>query len=225
MSRFDTFSPHAPKGSVAHPEDRRMLTVYTHPLSTFGRRIRIALLEKNQEARFDEVDMARKEHRSDAYLAKNPYGKLPTLVHDDFVLYESTAILQYLESCFPEPALYPASPKERALAEMHMKLCDLEFTSQSRALFFPVRFIAKEKWRMEQMEAARQHVRAHLAILDRHLEGRRYVVGETFSVVEVCYAPFLDFLEAAGVEAPPAVAAWHARVQERPSVAMTKLPR
>ena len=68
------------------------------------------------------VDIDKGEHRGAAYLEINPHGRVPTLVEDDFVLYESTAILEYLEACFPAPALVPADARGRALVAMHMKL-------------------------------------------------------------------------------------------------------
>ncbi len=55
----------------------------------------------------------------------NPYGRVPTLEEDGFVLFESTAILNYLEATRPTPPLVPADTRNRALVDMHMKLCDL----------------------------------------------------------------------------------------------------
>ena len=80
-----------------------MLKVHYHPLSTFARRVRIALIEKGIEADLVEVDMAASVHRSPAYLALNPYGRVPTLEEEGFILYESTAILDYLEAMYPTP--------------------------------------------------------------------------------------------------------------------------
>lgn len=89
------------------------------------RRVAMAMIEKNIPHENVLVDIAARAHRSPAYLALNPYGRVPTLVEDDFVLYESTAILDYLEARFPAPALVPADARDRALMAMHMKLCDL----------------------------------------------------------------------------------------------------
>ena len=69
-----------------------MLKIHHHPFSTFSRRVRIALLEKKIPHELVEVDMAARKHRAPEYLALNPYGRVPTLEEDGFVLYESTAI-------------------------------------------------------------------------------------------------------------------------------------
>ena len=85
-----------------------MLKIYQHPLSTFARRVRIMLKEKNidaESAELIEVDMTAGAHKQQPYMALNPYGRVPTLQEDDFVLYESTAILDHLEATHPVPAL------------------------------------------------------------------------------------------------------------------------
>ena len=75
-----------------------MLRVYYHPLSTYSQRVRIALLEKNIPAELVEVDLQGRAQLRPEYLAKNPYGRVPAIEEDGWVLYESTAILEYLET-------------------------------------------------------------------------------------------------------------------------------
>src|SRR5277367_4998190 len=102
-----------------------MLKLYYHPLSTFTRRVHLALIEKKIPFETVEIDMAAREHRAPAYRAINPFGRLPTIEEDGFVLYESTAILNYLEARHPAPPLVPEDVRGRALVDMHMKLCDI----------------------------------------------------------------------------------------------------
>jgi glutathione S-transferase len=98
-----------------------MLNLYYHPRSTYARRVRIALIEKGIEHKPIELDMAAKAHKQDWYLALNPYGRVPTIDNDGFVLYESSAILNYLEDTRPTPALAPAG-RERARVAAHVAL-------------------------------------------------------------------------------------------------------
>ncbi|HVY46724.1 MAG TPA: glutathione S-transferase family protein, partial [Minicystis sp.] len=84
-----------------------MIKLYYHPLSTFSRRAHMALLEKGVAFDLVELDMRKRQHKSPEYLALNPYGRVPTLVEDDFVIYESTAILEYVEATHPSPPLVP----------------------------------------------------------------------------------------------------------------------
>ncbi len=201
------------------------MRLYYTPLSTFSQRVRIALDEKRIDAELVALDFLKREHRAPEYLEKNPYHRVPTLEHDGFLLYESTAILEYLELIHPEPALVSSDPKLRALVSMHMKLCDVEFGSQTRPLIFPARFLPKERWNVEAMDAARKQVNAHLGILDGQLGDSTWLVGDAFSLAEVCYAPLVRFFAELALEPPPRIRAWGERILARPSVKKTWLER
>ena len=199
-----------------------MLKLHYHPLSTFSRRVRIALIEKGIPAELVELDMVARAHRGPAYLALNPYGRVPTLEEDGFVLYESTAILEYLEATHPTPALVPADPRGRALVAMHMKLCDLQLARPTGTIIFPKRFLPKERWDASAMAQAKKEIEKHLEVVEAQLTGKAYLVGDRYSLVEVCYTPFVEFLALMEITPPPAVAAWVTRQLERPSAQQTK---
>jgi glutathione S-transferase len=199
-----------------------VLKLYYHPLSTYSRRVRIALREKGIAAELVPVDMAKGAHRAPDYLALNPYGRVPTLVEDGFVLYESTAILDYLETTHPSPPLLPADARGRALAAMYVKLCDLQMTRQTGTIIFPKRFLPRERWDEGAMAQAKKEIERHLAIVERQLGGKDWMVGDGYGLVEVCYTPFVEFLPLMEITPPPGVAAWSARMLERPSARETK---
>jgi glutathione S-transferase len=199
-----------------------MLKLHHHPFSTFSRRVRIALLEKNIPCELVEVDMMARAHRSPAYLALNPYGRVPTLEDDGFILYESTAILEYLEATHPALALVPAEARGRALVAMHMKLCDVQMARQTGTIIFPKRFLPKDRWDEPAMAQAKKDIEKHLEIVDAQLKGQEYLVGNRYSLVEVCYTPFIEFLGLMEITPPPAVAAWVQRMLDRPSAQQTK---
>jgi len=199
-----------------------MLKLWFHPLSTYARRVRIALIEKGLAAEEIEVDMAAGAHRSPEYRTLNPYGRVPTIEHDGFVLYESTAILSYLEAISPKPPLVPADPKGRALVDMHVKLCDLQLSRQTGTIIFPKRFLPKERWDENAMAQAKKEIEKHLAILEPQIAGKPYLVGDRYTQVEVCYTPFVEFLPLMEITPPPGVAAWVSRMLERPSAQATR---
>jgi glutathione S-transferase len=200
-----------------------MLKLYYHPRSTFSRRVHMALLEKSLPFELVSLDMQARQHKSPEYLALNPYGRVPTLVEDgEFVLYESTAILEYLEATHPEPPLVPRDARGRALVAMQMKLADGEVGSATSTLIFPKRFLPKEKWNVEAMTRAKDGVSRHLAILDKTLAGATWLVGDAYSLADLCYTPFAEFFGLMEVEVPPGVAAWAARLLARPSAVKTK---
>ena len=198
------------------------IKLHYHPFSTYSRRVRIALAEKEIAHELVTVDMVARKHREQPYLSLNPYGRVPTLDEDGFVLYESTAILNYLEATHPTPALVPADVRSRALVDLHMKLCDLQLTRQAGIIVFPKRFLPKERWDTAAMADAKSQIEKHLAIVERALAGKTYLVAEQFSLADICYAPFLEFLPLMEIEPPPAVAAWSARLLSRPSATATK---
>jgi glutathione S-transferase len=201
-----------------------MIKLHYHPLSTYSRRVRIALIEKRIPHEAVVLDMAARKHKEPAYLALNPYGRVPTLEEDGFVLYESTAILNYLEATHPTPPLVPAEPRQRALVDMHMKLCDIQMTRQAGTIIFPKRFLPKERWNMTAMAEAKGEIEKHLAILDRQLAGKEYLVGGSFTLADLCYLPFLEFLPIMEITPPANVAAWRERLLARPSAKETTPP-
>jgi len=198
------------------------IKLHYHPFSTYSRRVLIAFAEKQIAHELVFVDMAARRHREEPYLSLNPYGRVPTLEEDGFVLFESTSILNYLEATWPSPALVPADARGRALVDMHMKLCDIQFTRHAGTIVFPKRFLPKEKWNTAAIADAKAQIEKHFAILDKQLAGKTYLVAEQFSLAEVCYAPFLEFLPLMEITPPGAVAAWSERLLARPSAVSTR---
>ena len=199
-----------------------MLKLHYHPFSTFSRRVRMALLEKKIACELVEIDMMARAHRSEAYLKLNPYGRVPTLEEDGFVLYESTAILDYLEATHPQPPLVPSDARGRAQVSMHMKLCDIQLARQTGTIIFPKRFMPEDRWDKPAMAQAKKEIEKHLEVLDAQLVGKSYLVADAYSLAEVCYTPFVEFFSLMEVEAPANVAAWTKRILARPSAVETK---
>ena len=137
----------------------------------------------------------------------------------------STAILNYLEATRPAPPLVPADARGRALVDMHMKLCDLQLTRPAGTVIFPKRFLPKERWNSAAMAEAKAEIEKHLAILDKQLAGKTYLVAQQFSLAEVCYMPFLDFLPLMEITPPTAVAVWSERLLARRSAVATRPER
>lgn len=90
------------------------LTVYESPLSSNAQKVRFLLAELELAYESIEVAMFGVGTRSPEYLAINPFGLLPTLIDNDFVLYESNTILRYLAETKGGEELYPRSPRLRA---------------------------------------------------------------------------------------------------------------
>ena len=90
------------------------LKLYNFPQSTCSQKVRLVLWEKDLEFYDRPIDSTKREHLSDWYLKLNPYGVVPTLLHGEAVIIDSSVIIEYLDEVYPEQSLTPADPVERA---------------------------------------------------------------------------------------------------------------
>jgi len=111
------------------------LTLYDTQGSPCARRVRIVLLEKGLEWTTRVLDLTKMEQKRPEYLALNPNGVVPTLVHGDRVIYESNVITEYLDDVFPTPRLYPSDPWRRAQAKMWQAF-ELAMAKEYRPLMY-----------------------------------------------------------------------------------------
>ena len=198
-----------------------MIKLFFNPRSTFSRRVRIALLEKQIPFEPVNIDMAVREHKSEAHLSRNPYGRVPAIDDDGFLLYESAAILMYLEATHPQPPLVPADAQGRALVDMHVRLCDMQFARHAGTIIFPRRFLPPERWDRAAMDMARREMELHFAILSAQLGESTYLVRNAFSLADIAYLPMLHFVPLMDIELQPNLAAWRERLLARPSAHAT----
>jgi len=101
-----------------------MIELYHAGLTACSKKVRLCLREKRLSYVSRFIDLAAFEQHDPAYLALNPNGLVPTLVHDGFVVYESTIINEYLEEAFPENPLAPADPRSKARMRLWGKRAD-----------------------------------------------------------------------------------------------------
>ena len=92
--------------------------------SSASRRVRLALAEKGLTYESRIIDMVKGEQHAPEYLAMNPNGVVPTLLHDGRVLYESSVICEYLDECFPHSPIRPADPYQRAVMRNFVRWID-----------------------------------------------------------------------------------------------------
>src|SRR5712692_11566500 len=95
-----------------------MIKLYTFPQSSNSLKVRIALIEKGLEFERIQIDLTKKEQKNPEYLKINPFGQVPALDDEGFIVYDSTMINEYLEDEYPYPALLPKDSDGRARARM-----------------------------------------------------------------------------------------------------------
>ena len=100
------------------------ITLYHNDMSVCAQKVRLTLAEKGIEYESRHLNLRAGDQKNPDYLKLNPNGYVPTLVHDDFVVCESTVICEYLDDAFPAPALKPADARGRARMRGFTKFID-----------------------------------------------------------------------------------------------------
>jgi glutathione S-transferase len=181
-----------------------VLTLYDAARCPYCARARIVLAEKRIPYEPVEIDLS---DRPAWIYTKNPSGRVPVLEEDGgFVLPESPVIMEYLEERFPEPALWPSDPAERALGRLWLDRFDVRLGDDYYAL----------------RRGGESRLDERLAALDAALEAQPFLSGREYGLADIGYVPWLLRAQAnLGVDvAPfPSLSAWLDRVTERPAVA------
>ena len=192
-------------------------------------KITFALKELGLDCELVPVDLAKGEHRQPAFLAKNPFGRVPVLVDGDLTLPESHAILAYLGG--KTKRLWPTSEAGRAEAlrwlfflSHHISPPAGEVALRFRAKVFGRQLDAAGEATIKRGEEA---LPAPLAILEGHLAANKWIMGADFALVDCAYCPVLNVIEKSGFSFSgyPKVAAYLDACRARPTWAQTpRLP-
>jgi glutathione S-transferase len=207
-------------------------TVHTIPGSPFARAVLATLEEKG--ARYRLVPLAPGDTQSREHLTRHPFGRMPAFEHDGFVLYETQAILRYLDRVLPQPALTPTDPKRAARMDQVMNINDWYlFQGVGNVIIFH-RVIGPQLMGLKPdeaaIEAAMPKARTVFAELARLLGEQSFFTGAAISLADLLVAPAVAFFtgtpEWTELGAPHAnLAEWLARMEARPSMQATTWER
>ena len=192
-----------------------MLTLYHwEPNANSGKPI-LALEEKGVEFKSHYLDLLNFDQHSPDYLRINPMGTIPALVHDELMLNESTAIMEYVDAAFHGPKLRPEDPEERWRMRWWMKFCDQyyapsasmigwsafvgpavrskdpdELKRKIEAIPLPERRIAWTKaiygtFSKEELEESTRRVAFSARIFEENLKRRAWIAGDHFSLADI----------------------------------------
>jgi glutathione S-transferase len=156
-------------------------------------RVRWTLQELGVDFEAVTINLAVGEHRRPEFLKINPAGKLPVLVDNDFILTESVAIVLYLAEKYSHKGLLPIDLKQRAQV--------------NRWLLFTATELEQPLWRIArhtslypehlrlpaEVSLARQDFTDMVAVMEEHMQGRKFIVGETLTVADLVGAYTLDW--------------------------------
>lgn len=178
-------------------------------------------------ARFKKLDlpleMPADGLKSPAYLARNPFGKMPTLEHDGRCVIESQVICDYLEDLYPNPTILPGDALNRAAARTVTRVAELYAYPEGRALFQQMNPATRDAAAVESGKAS---LAGALGKLDGLMPGGPWAAGE-FSIADCALLPVVVLMQktivaALGVADPvglPAMSRWWAQVMADPMTA------
>lgn len=196
-----------------------MLKLCDFPESPYCQKTRIVLAEKDLSYDLVPVDLKAGEQKRPEFLKLNPFGKVPVLIDDEMIVYDSTIINEYLEDEYPHPPLLPSDSSARARVRTFEDYADNAFIPVTGIILNELRKPEGER-DADKLANARQQVQRMLAVIDGSLAGRQWLAGN-FSLADVAFAPRVVILPALGVELDPQwknVASWIQRLNQRASI-------
>jgi glutathione S-transferase len=185
-----------------------------------------------------QVQFAKQEHKSPQLLSMNPRGRVPVLKDGDYVLFESLAILYYLDRKYPDPPLFGRTPEETGIITRVISEYEWYAEEHIQKLIYVILFQEIEG-RMDEIERAMVHIMSEAQTIERRLTDSAWLVGEHCSAADLVVFPgiqtLLRALERRGaqelrerllpIEARfPAIAAWIKRVEALPGYERTYPP-
>jgi glutathione S-transferase len=195
------------------------LVLYDAMPSANSERVWMTLFEKGLSYERVTLNLRKREQKEPKFLELNPYGRVPVLVDDGNVLFESCVINDYLDAKYPSPALWPADPYLRARGQVLVDYA-LNFLQDT---YWPLRvemFKSAHERDASVVDSKRRILKEMAGFLENDLAGKPFLVGD-FSLADINVWPRLSRLEEYGVlpdSSLPRLSAWLQRMKQRPSV-------
>ena len=208
------------------------MKLYDFALAPNPRRVRMFLAEKGIEVPTEQINTREAQQFSEAFQMVNPRGTVPALILDDgTAITESVSICRYFEELNPDPSLFGASAKERAVVDMWNRRTEIECYAPAADVvrnsleMFKDRAIAGMPSGVPQLPGLVERGRASFARflerLDPELGKRQFIAGDNFSIADITALCTIDFAGgAARVPIPDTcthVRRWHEAVSSRDS--------
>ena len=207
-----------------------MIHLYYASGSPWAWRVWLAIEEKGLAHETTLLSFSAGDLKKPDYIAMNPHGKVPVVTDNGTSLYESQAILEYLEERYPQKPLLPADPAARAAVRIEELECTTYMNEAFRGLAQIAFFTPEDKRDPKTMKERRDDVRTQLGALNARAAGRggKFLMGDTLTRADTSWIPFVELAGRAGVPLEDAQApwllAWRDRMRERPAYQKTYPP-
>lgn len=202
------------------------ITVYGTPISTYVRTTRMLLEQAGVNYDLKDVGIFNGDNQSSDYLVKNPFGKVPTLEVDGTVIYETTAITDYVNTALADGKFSPADPLLRARMLQIMGIVDSYLYPAVIGTIVIQRLIVPNQGGETDEQAVKSAIApAHTAIaaIEALITGEPYLLGEEMSIADLYVIPVLLYLSQTPEFQPvisqsPKLLAWWERASQLPIV-------
>jgi glutathione S-transferase len=151
----------------------------------------MTLNETNTPFELVLVDFAKGEHKQPAHLARQPFGQVPTLEDDGFEMFESRAMARYIDDK-AGGALTPKDKRARASMEQWISIETSNYSAH--AMKFIYQYVFQREQSPEVLKTAGAGLDLAYRTMDRTLATRPYLAGDTFSIADICFMPYLQYL-------------------------------
>jgi glutathione S-transferase len=194
------------------------MKIYGDPLSTNTRKVLTTLAELELPHELVHVDFAQGEHKHAAHLERQPFGQMPALDDDGFVLYETHAMCRYLDAR-AGGRLLPSDLKSRALVDQWMSVESANFSAH--AMKFVYHYLLRVEQDSDVLARATAGLEHALGILAKELTAKPYLAGQSFTLADICYMPYFEYVLLTPAREHfakhPSLMAWWSKVHDRPS--------
>lgn len=170
------------------------MKLYFHPLSTYSQKVLIAAYEKDVRFTPEIVNMMDPAAKA-VYTKVYPLAKVPLLIRDDgWMIPESSIIIEFLDQHAPKPRLIPAEPDKARQVRFLDRMMDFYVNEPCGAIFFDA-LKPVDKRNAEAVAQARGRLDVMYDFLEKQLEGKTWLFGETFTMADCAAAPALNYLK------------------------------
>ena len=207
------------------------IQVYGIPGSPFLRSVEITLKEKGLDYQLQAMSPA--DMKTAEHLQMHPFGRIPMFEQDGFRLYETQAIIRYIDDVFPTPPLTPGNPKARARMNQVIGVIEWYYFPKAAAPIGFNRIIGPRLLGLpgddSAVAEAMPMARTCFAEFDRLLGDKPYIAGDSFSLADIMLGAQLDLLCEAPegrelIQATGGLKDWLKRIVARPSFGATEPP-
>ncbi len=210
-----------------------MIAFYYGSGSPLAWRVWLALEHKQLAYDLKEMTFSAGDLKTEAYRRINPRCKVPAIDDNGFTLYESAAIVEYLDEQYPQDgaSLFPGDARNRAYIRRLINEADLYFDAASRRLLQAVLFTKKEEWDESRIKRGREAVAEELSAFEDRLRGEYY--ADEISAADFTIYPMIALVLRMDLRKPdldaaslvgPKVSAWMKRLESMPLFSTTYPP-